>query len=208
MNLIIMCLFGGFICFYYICNFFFSLIFFMVFIFIFSFGKESFFGGLFVFVLIFMVVSCFFYFYFWFVYESVVNYIVGCNMFFVNVVLMLVVKFMIMFLCWYLVIFIVLFGLVYFFFCYCLIGVNWKIGFVWLSIVFGYVCLIYFFFFFCLMFYVWIGWCLGCFYLGGIYRCFKCCRIGLGVSILCYMLMNLCMFRIRKLYEWICCVML
>ncbi|ODN63860.1 hypothetical protein BA763_22160, partial [Burkholderia cenocepacia] len=101
MNSIITRSFGGLTRPYYIRNFLFSLIFPTVFIFISSFGKEGLPGGLLALVLIFMAVSCLLYPYSRFVYESVVNYIVGRNMFFVNAALMLVVKFMTMFLCWY-----------------------------------------------------------------------------------------------------------
>jgi hypothetical protein len=116
MNSIITRSFGGLTRPYYIRNFLFSLIFPTVFIFISSFGKEGLPGGLLALVLIFMAVSCLLYPYSRFVYESVVNYIVGRNMFFVNAALMLVVKFMTMFLCWYLAIFIAPLGLAYLFF--------------------------------------------------------------------------------------------
>lgn len=116
MNSIITRSFGGLTRPYYIRNFLFSLIFPTVFIFISSFGKESLPGGLLALVLIFMAVNCLLYPYSRFVYESVVNYIVGRNMFFVNAALMLVVKFMTMFLCWYLAIFIAPLGLAYLFF--------------------------------------------------------------------------------------------
>ncbi|RQT96912.1 hypothetical protein DF146_14565 [Burkholderia cenocepacia] len=116
MNSIITRSFGGLTRPYYIRNFLFSLIFPTVFIFISSFGKESLPGGLLALVLIFMAVSCLLYPYSRFVYESVVNYIVGRNMYFVNAALMLVVKFMTMFLCWYLAIFIAPLGLAYLFF--------------------------------------------------------------------------------------------
>jgi len=108
--------FGGLTRAYYIRNFLFSLIFPALFIFISNFGKESVPGGLLALILSFMAVSCLLYPYARFVYESVVNYIVGRNMFFVNAVLMLVVKFMTMFLCWYLAIFIAPLGLAYLYF--------------------------------------------------------------------------------------------
>ncbi|VWB14424.1 membrane protein [Burkholderia lata] len=108
--------FGGLTRAYYIRNFLFSLIFPALFIFISNFGKESVPGGLLALILSFMAVSCLLYPYARFVYESVVNYIVGRNMFFVNAVLMLIVKFMTMFLCWYLAIFIAPLGLAYLYF--------------------------------------------------------------------------------------------
>ncbi len=48
-----------------------------------------------------------------FVYESLVGFIVGNNVFFVNAVLMLIAKFMTMVMCWSMAIFIAPFGLVY-----------------------------------------------------------------------------------------------
>ncbi|WP_321950190.1 hypothetical protein [Burkholderia cenocepacia] len=124
MNSIITRSFGGLTRPYYIRNFLFSLIFPTVFIFISSFGKEGLPEGLLALVLIFMAVSCLLYPYSRFVYESVVNYIVGRNMFFVNAALMLVVKFMTMFLCWYLAIFIAPLGLAYLFFRHRPTGAN------------------------------------------------------------------------------------
>lgn len=108
--------FGGLTRAYYIRHFLFSLIFPALFIFISSFGKESVPGGLLALMLSFMAVSCLLYPYARFVYESIVNYIVGRNLFIVNAVLMLIVKFMTMFLCWYLAIFIAPLGLGYLYF--------------------------------------------------------------------------------------------
>lgn len=51
-----------------------------------------------------------------FVYESVVNFILGQNLFLVNAVLMLAVKVMSMLLCWFLAIFIAPIGLAYLYF--------------------------------------------------------------------------------------------
>jgi hypothetical protein len=47
------------------------------------------------------------------VYESIVDYIVGRNVFFVNAIMMLVVKIMTMFICWYLAVLIAPVGLAY-----------------------------------------------------------------------------------------------
>lgn len=51
-----------------------------------------------------------------FVYESIVNYIVGNNTFFVNAILMIFVKLMTMMMCWGFSIFIAPFGLIYLYF--------------------------------------------------------------------------------------------
>lgn len=48
-----------------------------------------------------------------FVYESVIGFITGHNVFFVNALLMLSVKFITMFICWFLAIFIAPLGLLY-----------------------------------------------------------------------------------------------
>ncbi|WP_107310708.1 hypothetical protein [Burkholderia metallica] len=108
--------FGGLTRAYYIRHFLFSLIFPALFVFASSFGKSTMPGGLVALVSSFMAVSCLLYPYARFVYESVVNYIVGRNMFFVNALLMLFVKFMTMLLCWYLAIFIAPLGLAYLYF--------------------------------------------------------------------------------------------
>ena len=51
-----------------------------------------------------------------FVYESVVDFIMGKNVFFVNALMMLIAKFFTMLLCWTLAIFIAPVGLIYLFF--------------------------------------------------------------------------------------------
>lgn len=51
-----------------------------------------------------------------FVYESIVEYIVGKNVFFVNALLMLLVKLVTMLLCWTLAVFIAPVGLIYLYF--------------------------------------------------------------------------------------------
>ncbi len=59
------------------------------------------------------VVSTLLYPYSRFVYESVIGFITGHNVFFVNALLMLLVKFITMFICWFLAIFIAPLGLLY-----------------------------------------------------------------------------------------------
>ena len=64
----------------------------------------------------FLIVSTLLYPYSRFVYESVVNFIVGQNVFFVNAIFMLIVKAFTMLLCWVCAIFIAPVGLVYLYF--------------------------------------------------------------------------------------------
>jgi len=64
-------------------------------------------------MIFFTVVSTFLYPYSRFVYESVMDFIMGENVFFVNAVLMLFVKLMTMMLCWFFAIFVAPIGLAY-----------------------------------------------------------------------------------------------
>ena len=101
--------FGGLSPSYYVRQFFFGLLI-PVFIFIvMSQGKQS----LHLPMLLMMAVNTLLYPYARFVYESVVAFIVGQNLFFVNAILMLGVKLMTMLLCWSLAIFIAPVGLAY-----------------------------------------------------------------------------------------------
>lgn len=65
------------------------------------------------FIIIFIAINTLLYPYSRFVYESVINFILGENVFFVNAILLLFVKFMMMFLCWGFAIFIAPLGLIY-----------------------------------------------------------------------------------------------
>ncbi|CAD6513500.1 hypothetical protein LMG28727_00706 [Paraburkholderia kirstenboschensis] len=105
--------FGGLNRAYYIRNFLFGLIFPAMIYFVFSHGKGAASFGLVAFVICFSILNTFLYPYSRFVYESVVDYIVGRNVFFVNAIMMLVVKIMTMFICWYLAILIAPLGLAY-----------------------------------------------------------------------------------------------
>jgi hypothetical protein len=60
-----------------------------------------------------MVINSFLYPYSRFVYESIIEFIMGRNVFFVNAILMLVTKFVTMLLCWYLSLLIAPVGLLY-----------------------------------------------------------------------------------------------
>lgn len=91
--------------------------------------RQLFFGALFAAFFIFMksrapsgidfanaalaVVSALLYPYSRFVYESIVGFVVGANVFYVNIGLMLGVKFITMFICWFLAMFIAPLGLLY-----------------------------------------------------------------------------------------------
>ncbi len=61
----------------------------------------------------FTALSTFLYPYSRFVYESIVGFVMGKNVFFVNAILMLVVKFMTMAMCWVFAIFVAPIGLAY-----------------------------------------------------------------------------------------------
>ena len=64
----------------------------------------------------FVIVSTLLYPYSRFVYESIVNFIVGNNMFFANAILVLAVKMMTMLMCWAAALFIAPIGLAYLYF--------------------------------------------------------------------------------------------
>jgi hypothetical protein len=67
-------------------------------------------------MIVMLVVNTLLYPYSRFVYESVMNFIVGDNVFFVNAILLLAFKFMTMMLCWTLAVFIAPLGLAYLYF--------------------------------------------------------------------------------------------
>lgn len=74
-------------------------------------GKNIRFG-----VLAFIVLNTFLYPYARFVYESVVGFVMGENVFFINAIFMLITKFLTMAMCWVLAIFIAPVGLAYLYF--------------------------------------------------------------------------------------------
>jgi hypothetical protein len=101
--------FGGLSAAYYVRQFIFGLIF-PVFIYLMlSNGNRA----LQVSTLLLLVVNTLLYPYARFVYESVVGFIMGNNVFFVNAILMLAVKLMTMMLCWVCAIFVAPIGLLY-----------------------------------------------------------------------------------------------
>lgn len=100
--------FGGLSASYYIRQFVFGLTI-PIFIYVMTQGKQPFHLPM----LLMMVANALLYPYSRFVYESVISFIMGQNVFFVNVVLMLAVKVITMMFCWMLAIFIAPFGLVY-----------------------------------------------------------------------------------------------
>lgn len=101
--------FGGLTKAYYFRQLFFALIFVALFIFMFQQSPS----GVPISVYIFLIVSSLLYPYSRFVYESVVGFVVGDNVFFVNVIFMLVVKYFTMALCFVLALFIAPIGLAY-----------------------------------------------------------------------------------------------
>ncbi|MGF6549287.1 hypothetical protein [Paraburkholderia youngii] len=105
--------FGGLNRAYYVRNFLFGLIFPAMIYFVFSHGKTAAPFGLIAFLTCFSILNTFLYPYSRFVYESIIDYIVGRNVFLVNAVFMLVVKIMTMFICWYLAVLIAPVGLAY-----------------------------------------------------------------------------------------------
>lgn len=104
--------FGGLSAQYYIRQFIFGLIFPAFIIFMASQSAKPLHGG----TITFMVISSLLYPYARFVYESVVGFVMGGNVFFVNALLMLIVKFITMMLCWAFAIFIAPIGLLYLYF--------------------------------------------------------------------------------------------
>ena len=67
-------------------------------------------------IIVFAAISTLLYPYSRFVYESIINFIVGNNMFFGNAIMMMTVKLMTMAMCWSMAIFIAPVGLVYLYF--------------------------------------------------------------------------------------------
>lgn len=104
--------FGGLSLQIYVRHFLFGLIFPALFLFIWSQGNESMPMPM----MIFMAVSSLLYPYSRFVYEGVVGYILGNNVFFVNAILMLFAKYITMAICWVCAIFIAPVGLLYLYF--------------------------------------------------------------------------------------------
>lgn len=96
---------------YYFRQFVFGLIFPVLFYLMFSQAKTE--SGIPAFLIIFVIVSTFLYPYSRFVYEQVMDFIFGDNIFLVNIIFLLVVKFITMYLCWALAIFIAPIGLCY-----------------------------------------------------------------------------------------------
>lgn len=106
--------FGGLTTSYYIRHFLFGLIFAALIIFMLANNPSG--AGAKSGMIVFAVISSLLYPYSRFVYESIVGYIMGENVFFVNALLMLAVKIFTMSLCWSLAIFIAPVGLAYLFF--------------------------------------------------------------------------------------------
>lgn len=105
--------FGGLSLGYYIRHFIFGCVIFAIYIsMIWNIPSESRPYG----VIVIFVINTILYPYSRFVYESVISYIMGENVFFVNAILMLVVKFFTMVLCWAFAIFIAPIGLLYLYF--------------------------------------------------------------------------------------------
>ncbi|MEX3932584.1 hypothetical protein AB4Y32_12350 [Paraburkholderia phymatum] len=100
----------------YVRNFLFGLIFPAMLYFIFSHAKGNAPVGMLTFMIGFSILNTLLYPYSRFAYESIIDYIVGRNVFLVNAIMMLVVKIMTMFICWYLAIFIAPVGLAYLYF--------------------------------------------------------------------------------------------
>ncbi|QXI31194.1 hypothetical protein [Pseudomonas vanderleydeniana] len=107
--------FGGLTRQYYIRQFLFSLLFLAIVIWGVTNSKTGLTLNSSLFIL-FSIVSCFLYPYARFVYESVVGYVMGNNVFFVNAIFMMVVKIFTMYLCWAFSIFIAPVGLLYLYF--------------------------------------------------------------------------------------------
>ncbi|MDQ0652983.1 hypothetical protein [Pseudomonas cedrina] len=105
--------FGGLSAQYYIRNFLFGLIFPVL---IYTALTQSKTGGFALGTLFFCVVSSLLYPYARFVYESIMGYIFGNNVFFVNAIMMLTVKLFTMAMCWSMAIFIAPVGLAYLYF--------------------------------------------------------------------------------------------
>ncbi|MGO3891371.1 MAG: hypothetical protein ACTJHW_10370 [Paenalcaligenes sp.] len=105
--------FGGLTPSYYIRNFIFGMIFLvMMIVMMVNSPKESMSFG----IIVFAVINTLLYPYARFVYESVVGFVMGENVFFVNAMMMLIVKFTTMAVCWSMAIFIAPLGLLYLYF--------------------------------------------------------------------------------------------
>ena len=104
--------FGGLSASYYVRQFIFGLIFPALLIFMTAKGSQPLAWGM----IAFMTVSSLLYPYSRFVYESIMGFIMGENVFFVNALIMLFVKFITMMLCWLVAIFIAPIGLLYLYF--------------------------------------------------------------------------------------------
>lgn len=104
--------FGGLSLKTYIRHFLFSLIFPAIFLFAWSHSSSP----MPLLMAMFMAISSLLYPYSRFVYESVIGYVLGENVFFVNAILMLITKYMTMAICWGFAIFIAPVGLLYFYF--------------------------------------------------------------------------------------------
>jgi len=101
--------FGGLSTQYYFRQFFFGALFFALMFFIMSKSPNP----IQISLVIFMAISTFLYPYSRFVYESIVNFIMGENVFFVNAIFMLFTKLFTMLICWAFAIFIAPIGLAY-----------------------------------------------------------------------------------------------
>ena len=112
MNLVISKTFGGLSKPYYIRHFLFGLIFPAIFYFMFSEAKN----GVPIQIILLCVVNSLLYPYSRFVYEKITSFILGDNVFFVNAILMLIMKYFAMAICWSAAILIAPFGLAYLYF--------------------------------------------------------------------------------------------
>ena len=101
--------FGGLSKQYYFRQFFFGLVIAALILFMSTQGRLSMPVGM----MIFTVVSTFLYPYSRFVYESIIGFVMGENVFFVNTILMLTAKFFTMAMCWIFAIFVAPVGLAY-----------------------------------------------------------------------------------------------
>jgi predicted membrane protein len=106
--------FGGLSRAYYIRQMLFGLLFPAFFIFMFS--QQSGPSQLTTFMIVFLIVNTLLYPYSRFVYESIVGYIMGNNLFFTNVMLLFFAKAITMMICWTMAILIAPFGLLYLYF--------------------------------------------------------------------------------------------
>ncbi|MFA5702314.1 MAG: hypothetical protein WC982_02250 [Advenella sp.] len=112
MNHLIAKTFGGLSLTYYFRHFIFGLIFPVLFLFMQSQTTQPTSIGM----IVFLVISTLLYPYSRFVYESIIDFIMGQNVFFINTIVMLITKLTTMLLCWVFAIFIAPAGLVYLYF--------------------------------------------------------------------------------------------